>query len=73
MAVIGGLGHRYGPLIGVVVIRVIEYFVRGFGAEYTLVIIAGIALLVVLFFREGIIVYLNRLMPRSAKAERWKS
>lgn len=71
MAVIGGLGHRYGPLIGVVIIRSIEYFVRGFGAEYTLVIITGIALLVVLCFREGVLAYLSRLMPR--KATRWKS
>ncbi|MFZ5671710.1 MAG: branched-chain amino acid ABC transporter permease [Pseudomonadota bacterium] len=71
MAVIGGLGRRYGPLIGVVIIRSIEYFVRGFGAEYTLVIITGIALLVVLCFREGVIAYMSRLMPR--KAARWKS
>lgn len=71
MAVIGGLGYRYGPLIGVVIIRSIEYFVRGFGAEYTLVIITGIALLVVLFFREGVIAYVSRLMPRPAA--RWRS
>jgi branched-chain amino acid transport system permease protein len=71
MAVIGGLGYRYGPLIGVVIIRSIEYFVRGFGAEYTLVIITGIALLVVLFFREGVIAYVSRLMPR--QTARWRS
>ena len=45
MAVIGGLGHRYGALVGVLVIRTLEHFVRGFGAEYTLVIITGVALL----------------------------
>lgn len=73
MAVIGGLGHRYGPLIGVVVIRTIEYFVRGFGAEYTLVIIAGIALVVVLLFREGVIAYLSRVLPGPKMASRWKS
>lgn len=71
MAVIGGLGYRYGPLIGVVIIRSIEYFVRGFGAEYTLVIITGIALLVVLFFREGVIAYVSRLMPH--RTARWRS
>jgi branched-chain amino acid transport system permease protein len=71
MAVIGGLGHRYGPLVGVAVIRTIEYFVRGFGAEYTLVVITGIALLVVLFFREGVIAYVKSCMPR--ETTRWRS
>lgn len=71
MVVIGGLGHRYGPLVGVAIIRTIEYFVRGFGAEYTLVIITGIALLVVLFFREGVIAYARSLLPRNTT--RWKS
>ena len=71
MAVIGGLGHRYGALVGVLVIRLIEHFVRGFGAEYTLVIITGVALLVVLFFREGIIVALGKRLDRAAQKKRW--
>ena len=71
MAVIGGLGHRYGALLGVVVIRTLEFVVRGFGAEYTLVIITGVALLVVLFFREGIIVAVGRRFDRAAQQKRW--
>lgn len=71
MAVIGGLGHRYGALLGVAVIRVLEYVVRGFGAEYTLVIITGIALLVVLFFREGIIAAATRRFDRATQQKRW--
>ena len=73
MAVIGGLGHRYGPLIGVAIIKIIEFFVRGFGAEYTLVIITAIALLVVLFFRDGVIVYVQSMVPRTTEGGRWKS
>jgi branched-chain amino acid transport system permease protein len=74
MAVIGGLGHRYGALVGVLVIRLIEYFVRGFGAEYTLFIITGLTLVVVLFFREGILAFVGKLLPRSGgRAARWQS
>ena len=71
MAVIGGLGHRYGALVGVLVIRTLEHFVRGFGAEYTLVIITGVALLVVLFFREGIIASIGKRFDRAVQQKRW--
>lgn len=71
MAVIGGLGHRYGALVGVLVIRTLEYFVRGFAAEYTLVMITGVALIVVLFFREGIIVALGKRLDRASQRRRW--
>ncbi|WP_315925610.1 branched-chain amino acid ABC transporter permease [Mesorhizobium sp. SP-1A] len=71
MAVIGGLGHRYGALAGVLVIRTLEHFVRGFGAEYTLVIITGVALVVVLFFREGIIAAFGKRLDRAAQQKRW--
>lgn len=71
MAVIGGLGHRYGALVGVIVIRALEHFVRGFGAEYTLVIITGVALLVVLFFREGIIAAIGKRFDRAVQQQRW--
>lgn len=71
MAVIGGLGHRYGALVGVLVIRTLEHFVRGFGAEYTLAIITGVALVVVLFFREGIIAAFSRRFERAAQQKRW--
>lgn len=71
MAVIGGLGHRYGALVGVLVIRALEHFVRGFGAEYTLVIITGVALVVVLFFREGIIAAFGKRLDRAAQRKRW--
>lgn len=71
MAVIGGLGHRYGALVGVLVIRTLEHFVRGFGAEYTLVIITGVALIVVLFFREGIIAAFGKRLDRAAQRKRW--
>lgn len=71
MAVIGGLGHRYGALVGVLVIRTLEHFVRGFGAEYTLVIITGVALIVVLFFREGIITAFGKRFDRAVQQKRW--
>jgi branched-chain amino acid transport system permease protein len=72
MVVIGGLGHRYGALVGVAIIRTIEHFVRGFGAEYTLLIITGLALVVVLLFREGVVRAAAALLNRLFGArERW--
>lgn len=54
MVVVGGMGYRLGPLLGVVVLRTAEHIVRGVAAEYTTLVIAGISLLVVLYFREGL-------------------
>lgn len=71
MAVIGGLGRRYGALVGVLAIRTLEHFVRGFGAEYTLVIVTGVALLVVLFFRDGIIATFSKRFDRAIQQKRW--
>jgi len=71
MVVIGGMGHRYGALVGVAVIRTLEHFVRGFGAQYSLVIITGVALLVVLFFREGITTAFTRKIDRAVQRKRW--
>ncbi|WP_119458718.1 branched-chain amino acid ABC transporter permease [Rhodospirillaceae bacterium SYSU D60014] len=72
MAVVGGLGHRYGALVGVIAIRLIEHVIRGFGAEYTLVTIAALTLFVVLFFREELIAACERLVHRIIPARsRW--
>lgn len=54
MVVVGGMGYRLGPLLGVVVLRTTEYVVRGAAAEYTTLVIAAVSLLVVLYFREGL-------------------
>lgn len=71
MAVVGGLGHRYGALVGVVVIRVLEYVVRGFAAEYTLFVITGVTLVVVLVFREGLATSVAGLWHSRSRRSRW--
>lgn len=72
MTVVGGMGHRFGPLLGVVLLRAVEYFVRGEAAQYTSVIIAGVTLLVVLYFREGLIQAIVMLRQRfRAPQGRW--
>ncbi len=72
MAVVGGLGHRYGALIGVASIRLIEHVIRGFGAEYTLVTVTALTLLVVMFFREGLVVACESVIRRIIPARhRW--
>lgn len=54
MVVVGGMGYRQGPLLGVVVLRTTEYIVRGTAAQYTTLVIAAVSLIVVLYFREGL-------------------
>lgn len=64
MAVIGGLGYRYGALVGAFVLQAIAFAVRDFGAQYTLLITSGLSLVVVLFFRGGLIQAGETLMAR---------
>ncbi|TAL85799.1 MAG: branched-chain amino acid ABC transporter permease [Candidimonas sp.] len=72
MVVVGGMGYRLGPLLGVVVIRTTEYFVRGAAAQYTTLVIAAITLLVVLYFRQGLVHALTQVWRRIyAPQGRW--
>lgn len=72
MVVVGGMGYRLGPLLGVVVLRTTEYIVRGAAAEYTTLVIAAVSLLVVLYFRDGLAHALTLLWRRfHAPQGRW--
>ncbi len=74
MVVVGGMGYRLGPLLGVVVLRTTEYVVRGAAAEYTTLVIAAVSLLVVLYFREGLAHALTLVWRRIyAPQERWSN
>ena len=68
MAVVGGLGTRYGALVGAFALQIIGFVVRDFGAQYTLLITSGLSLLVVLFFRGGLIRTVEALAARFGKA-----
>ena len=64
MVVVGGMGYRLGPLLGVVVLRATVYVVQGAAAEYTTLVIAAISLIVVLYFREGLAHALTQVWRR---------
>lgn len=68
MAVVGGLGTRYGALVGAFALQVIGFAVRDFGAQYTLLITSGLSLAVVLFFRGGLIRSVEALVARFGKS-----
>ena len=68
MAVVGGLGTRYGALVGAFALQIIGFVVRDFGAQYTLLITSGLSLAVVLFFRGGLIRAVETLAARFGKA-----
>lgn len=55
MTVVGGMGRPLAVIAGVILIQLISYGTRGFGGQYTLVIIAGISLPIVLFARDGLV------------------
>jgi branched-chain amino acid transport system permease protein len=73
MAVVGGLGRRYGALIGAFALQALAYTVRDFGAQYTLMITSGLSLLVIVFFREGLIRAGEIVLERCRKPRaRWE-
>lgn len=55
MVVIGGIARRFGPIVGVLLLQVIQYKVRSYGSEYTTLIFAGLVLVVMLFARDGLL------------------
>lgn len=72
MAVVGGLGRRYGALIGALVLQALVFTVRDFGAQYTLLITSGLSLLAIVFFREGLMRVCERMLaPLRAGRRRW--
>jgi branched-chain amino acid transport system permease protein len=72
MAVVGGLGRRFGPLLGALVLQLIAYVVRDFGAQYTLLITSGLSLIAITFFREGLIHAVEvMLTPFRTRRTRW--
>ncbi|MDQ2801232.1 MAG: branched-chain amino acid ABC transporter permease [Pseudomonadota bacterium] len=67
MAVVGGLGYRYGALLGAFVLQAIAFLVRDFGAQYSLLITSGLTLLVILFFRAGLLSASGTMLGRFRK------
>jgi branched-chain amino acid transport system permease protein len=55
MAVVGGLGRRFGPIVGTVLLQCIAHNVERFGAEYTLLVFSVAVLLVMAVARDGLL------------------
>ncbi len=74
MAVVGGMGRALGPIAGVLALQFISYHVRGFGAEYTVLIFSALVLMVMFFARDGLLGVsertLRRARPRTGRWER---
>lgn len=54
MVVVGGMGRPFGAILGVIIIQLIGYWTRGYGGEYTLLIVAALSLPIVLLTRHGV-------------------
>lgn len=55
MAVIGGMGRRFGPIAGVILLRLIDYWIRSLGSQYETLIFAALLLAFILFLPNGLI------------------
>jgi len=74
MVIVGGIGHRFGPIVGTVILQAIAYEVRDFGQEYTILIFSSIVVAVMLIARDGIVGLCERLLARVRPARaRWSS
>jgi len=72
MVVVGGMGRVAGPLLGTVLFRVIDFYTRGYGGEYTVLIFAALMLAMMLLARDGLVGVLDRLAARLfGKRQRW--
>ena len=60
MAIIGGRGTIFGPIIGTAVIVFVEYFASIFLPQRWPLILGGLFVLTIMFAREGVGVYLRR-------------
>lgn len=72
ITVIGGFGSRYGAILGVIVVHVISYYVRGIGGEYTMIVFSGLLIAILFFAKDGLLALFMSLLKRAGPAEnRW--
>ncbi|HEX2525745.1 MAG TPA: hypothetical protein VHL31_05510 [Geminicoccus sp.] len=72
MVVVGGIGTVTGPILGTIVFRVIDYYARGYGGEYTVLIFALLMLVMMLLARDGITGIIERVKGRLfGRRQRW--
>lgn len=70
MTVIGGIGAPLGPIAGVLILQVTRFEVSGFGAEYTLLIFAGVTLAVMLVVPNGVVGLIESVRQRIRPPQR---
>jgi len=63
MVVIGGIGTIYGPLMGAFFVVILSEMIRGWAAEFSLLIFALAMILTVRFVRGGFMEILRTLLP----------
>ncbi len=72
MVVVGGMGRAGGPVVGTLVFRIVDYFTRGYGGEYTVLVFATLLLFMMLFMRDGITGLFDRwFSAMRPRRDRW--
>lgn len=64
MVIVGGLGTVYGPILGAFFVVIMSELIRGWVAEYSLLIYALVMILVVRFVRGGFMEIITRIVTR---------
>lgn len=72
IAVIGGFGKAHGAIIGVIVVQIITYNVRGMGGEYTMLVFSSLLIAILYFARDGLSGIIEGMMAHLKPAkQRW--
>lgn len=72
MVVVGGMGTVIGPILGTLLFRFIDFYTRGYGGEYTVLIFALLMLVMMLLARDGITGIIERITARLfGRKQRW--
>ena len=72
MVVVGGMGTVIGPILGTLLFRFIDFYTRGYGGEYTVLIFALLMLVMMLLARDGITGIIERITARLfGRRQRW--
>jgi branched-chain amino acid transport system permease protein len=64
MVIVGGIGTFWGPILGTAVISALTVYIQGSHAQYQSLVVAAALVIMVLFFRTGLIGILRSLRHR---------
>jgi len=65
LVILGGAGTKLGPIVGAGIVVWLEYFISLVTAQRWPLILGALFIAVIMYFRGGVVAYVNRLFERS--------